>query len=207
MEAKGATFYAGNVPIFYFPYYRRRLDQPPNHWSLTPGYRSRYGMFLEGSYNWNLSDRLNGVAHLDYRSLRGFAGGLDVDYDLGFLGQGDASVYKKGLKTRNLICVLQVACRGWIGRRRRRRALASSIDALLARKSKIEEDIEEAEARLALAEEVGSFLVRHVRMIYIISFVGTFKHKILYILSFIIFFVGEALFFHALVVSRDILSS
>ena len=93
LEAKGATFYAGNVPIFYFPYYRRRLDQPPNHWSLTPGYRSRYGMFLEGSYNWNLSDRLNGAAHLDYRSLRGFAGGLDVDYDLGFLGQGDASVY------------------------------------------------------------------------------------------------------------------
>ena len=93
LEAKGATFYAGNVPIFYFPYYRRRLDQPPNHWSLTPGYRSRYGMFLEGAYNWNLSDRLNGAAHLDYRSLRGFAGGLDVDYDLGFLGQGDASVY------------------------------------------------------------------------------------------------------------------
>ena len=93
LEAKGATFYAGNVPIFYFPYYRRRLDQPPNHWSLTPGYRSRYGMFFEGAYNWNLSDRLNGAAHLDYRSLRGLAGGLDVDYDLGLLGQGDASVY------------------------------------------------------------------------------------------------------------------
>ena len=93
LEAKGATFYAGNVPIFYFPYYRRRLDQPPNQWSLTPGYRSRYGMFFEGSYNWNLSDRLSGAAHLDYRSLRGLAGGLDVDYDLGLLGQGDASVY------------------------------------------------------------------------------------------------------------------
>ena len=93
LEAKGATFYAGNVPIFYFPYYKRRLDQPPNHWSITPGYRSRYGMFFEGAYNWNLSDQLKGKANLDYRSLRGLAGGLDVDYDLGLLGDGDVSVY------------------------------------------------------------------------------------------------------------------
>lgn len=35
---------------------------------------------------------------------------------------------------------------------------------------------EEAEARLALAEEVGSFLVRNVGMIYIFSFIGKFKH-------------------------------
>ena len=93
LEAKGVTFYAGNVPIFYFPYYKRRLDRPPNHWSITPGYRSRYGMFFEGAYNWNLSDQLKGKANLDYRSLRGLAGGLDVDYDLGLLGDGDVSVY------------------------------------------------------------------------------------------------------------------
>ena len=93
LEARGVTFYAGNVPIFYFPYYKRRLDQPPNHWSITPGYRSRYGMFFEGAYNWNLSDQLKGKVNLDYRSLRGLAGGLDVDYDLGLLGEGDVSVY------------------------------------------------------------------------------------------------------------------
>ena len=93
IEARGATLYTGNVPVFYFPYYRRRLDQPPNHWSITPGYRSRYGMFFEGTYNWHLSDRLNGAARLDYRTLRGLAGGLDVNYDLGQAGQGDASVY------------------------------------------------------------------------------------------------------------------
>ena len=64
------------------------------------------------------------------------------------LGEGDAAIYRKGVRTRNAISVLQLACRGWIGRRRHRKALVSSIDALLARKSKIEEDIEEAEARL-----------------------------------------------------------
>jgi len=93
VEAKGATLYAGNVPVFYFPYYRRRLDQPPNHWSLTPGYRSRYGMFFEGAYNWHLNDQINGAMRMDYRTLRGLAGGLDLDYDLGQAGQGDASIY------------------------------------------------------------------------------------------------------------------
>ena len=93
IEARGATLYAGKVPLFYFPYYRRRLDQPTSQWSLTPGYRSRYGLFFEGSYDWHLSDRLNGEAHLDYRTRRGWAGGLDLDYDLGQAGRGEASVY------------------------------------------------------------------------------------------------------------------
>ena len=93
IEARGATLYAGKVPLFYFPYYRRRLDQPTSQWSLTPGYRSRYGLFFEGSYDWHLSDRLNGEAHLDYRTRRGWAGGLDADYDLGQAGSGEASVY------------------------------------------------------------------------------------------------------------------
>jgi len=39
VEARGATLYAGKVPVFYFPYYRHRLDRPPNQWGLTPGYR------------------------------------------------------------------------------------------------------------------------------------------------------------------------
>ncbi len=58
VEARGATLYAGKVPVFYFPYYRHRLDRPPNQWGLTPGYRSRFGLFFEGSYDWHLSDRL-----------------------------------------------------------------------------------------------------------------------------------------------------
>jgi lipopolysaccharide assembly outer membrane protein LptD (OstA) len=45
VEARGATLYAGKVPVFYFPYYRHRLDRPPNQWGLTPGYRSRFGLF------------------------------------------------------------------------------------------------------------------------------------------------------------------
>ena len=93
VEARGATLYAGKVPVFYFPYYRHRLDRPPNQWGLTPGYRSRFGLFFEGSYDWHLSDRLGGEAHLDYRTRRGWAVGLDTRYDLGQAGSGEASVY------------------------------------------------------------------------------------------------------------------
>ncbi len=93
IEARGATLYVGKMPLFYFPYYRRRLDQLPSQWSLTPGYRSRYGLFFEGSYDWNLSDRLGGGANLDYRTRRGWAAGLDTRYDLGKVGSGETSVY------------------------------------------------------------------------------------------------------------------
>ncbi len=93
VEARGATLYAGNVPFFYFPYYRRRLDRPSSQWSITPGYRSRYGLFFEGSYDWHLNERLGGEAHLDYRTRRGWAAGLDTRYDLGQAGSGEASVY------------------------------------------------------------------------------------------------------------------
>ncbi|MDP6795127.1 MAG: LPS assembly protein LptD [Verrucomicrobiota bacterium] len=93
IEARGATLYAGKVPLFYFPYYRRRLDHPPSQWSLNPGYRSRYGLFFEGAYDWRLSDRLGGEAHLDYRTRRGWATGLNTRYDLGQTGSGETSIY------------------------------------------------------------------------------------------------------------------
>ena len=50
-------------------------------------------MFFEGSYDWNLSDRLGGGANLDYRTRRGWAAGLDTRYDLGKVGSGETSVY------------------------------------------------------------------------------------------------------------------
>ena len=93
VEATSATLYAGKVPLFYFPYYRRQLDRTPSQWSITPGYRSRYGLFFEGSYNWGLSERLDGEVHLDYRARRGWAAGVNSDYDLGLAGSGEASVY------------------------------------------------------------------------------------------------------------------
>lgn len=92
-EAKGATLFLGKVPVFYFPYYYRRLDRNANHFNFSPGYRTLYGAYLLGEYNWFYGENLSGTVHFDYRTKRGFAGGPDFGYDAGVLGKGELETY------------------------------------------------------------------------------------------------------------------
>jgi LPS-assembly protein len=93
VAARHAVVYAGGVPVFYLPYLRYNLDRDSNHFSFTPGYRSIYGPYLLGAYNWWAGDRVKGAIHFDYRVKRGVAGGPDVMYDAGRYGRGDVRFY------------------------------------------------------------------------------------------------------------------
>lgn len=84
--ARDAVVYAGKVPVFYLPYFSRRLDQRSNHFSFSPGYRSVFGPFLLTSYEWVLNDAWEGALHLDWRERRGFAVGPDVVFHSGRWG-------------------------------------------------------------------------------------------------------------------------
>lgn len=92
-EARHAVLYIGKVPVFYFPYLRRSLQGRSNRFSLFPGYRTLYGPYLLGSYEWYWTDRLSGVVHLDYRLKRGWGTGLDVSYEGGRAGRTDLRGY------------------------------------------------------------------------------------------------------------------
>lgn len=93
IEARNAVLYLGNVPVFYFPYYKHRLDGNENRFDFTPGYRTRFGAFLLSSYIWRLNDTVDGVLHADYRSKRGGAGGADLNLHLGPWGEAALSYY------------------------------------------------------------------------------------------------------------------
>jgi LPS-assembly protein len=93
LEAWNAVLYAGDVPVFYFPYYERNLGPHANNFDAVPGYRSAFGPFVLGSYNWFLNDELQGKIHLDYRQRRGIGVGPDFDYHLGRWGEGMLSYY------------------------------------------------------------------------------------------------------------------
>ncbi len=93
LEARDATLYLGDVPVFYFPYYRRSLERHPNNLVFTPGYRSLYGAFLLSTYNSSWNTNLATALHLDTRVKRGFGIGPDVHYDAGPPGSGTFRYY------------------------------------------------------------------------------------------------------------------
>lgn len=93
VQAWNAVLYAGDVPMFYFPYYERNLGEHANNFDFVPGYRSIYGPFILGSYRWYLNDELDGKFHLDYREKRGIGVGPDFNYHLGRWGEGTLSYY------------------------------------------------------------------------------------------------------------------
>jgi LPS-assembly protein len=93
IEARNATLYLGNVPVFYFPYFRRSLRQHSNYWVIVPGYRSLDGPYLLTSYNWYWNERLGGALHIDGRAKRGVGVGPDLDWHLPRFGDGKAGYY------------------------------------------------------------------------------------------------------------------
>ena len=93
VEMRHATLYLGGVPVFYFPYYKRRFDAPGNQFNFVPGYRTRFGAFLLNSYNWFLNDRFDGTLHADYRTKRGVGGGADFNLHLDRWGEASLRYY------------------------------------------------------------------------------------------------------------------
>lgn len=93
VQAQNAVLYLGDVPVFYFPYYKRNLGERANNWNFTPGYRSKFGPFLLSTYEWFLGEQVDGALHLDYRAKRGFGVGPDVNLHLGRWGEAEFKYY------------------------------------------------------------------------------------------------------------------
>ena len=93
IEAKGATVWLGKVPIFYWPYMRRSLEEHPNYWTITPGYRSLFGAYLLTGYHYQLSPELEAGFNADYRTRRGPGLGPNLQWDSPMLGEGKLRYY------------------------------------------------------------------------------------------------------------------
>jgi LPS-assembly protein len=102
IEAYDAVLYLGEVPVFYLPYFSRSLTERANNFNFTPGYRSKFGPFILGRYNWWWGDEFDGTFHLDYREKRGPGVGPDVNYHLGEWGEGTFKYYYTHDKDPNI---------------------------------------------------------------------------------------------------------
>ena len=88
-----AVVLLGRVPVFYFPYYHRSLGKHANHLTFKPGFRSEYGPYLLGTYEWFADEAADGKIHADYRAKRGPGVGPDVNLHLGEWGEFDVKYY------------------------------------------------------------------------------------------------------------------
>ncbi len=88
-----AVLYLGDVPVFYFPYYKRNLGPHANNLTFTPGYRSSYGAYLLTTYTWFLGDQLDGKLHFDERERRGPGLGPDINLHLERWGELSLKYY------------------------------------------------------------------------------------------------------------------
>ena len=93
VELWNAVLFVGDVPTFYFPYYRRNIGPHANNLNFAAGYRSQYGGFLMNNYTWWLNDHADGKLHLDYYSERGLGMGPDLNLHLGQWGNAVFQYY------------------------------------------------------------------------------------------------------------------
>jgi LPS-assembly protein len=74
---KGVKIYAGNTPVLWLPYVSQPLDDEVGY-TFSPGYGQNWGAFLLNQYGMIHGDHTLAKYHLDLRSARGLAGGVDL---------------------------------------------------------------------------------------------------------------------------------
>ncbi len=92
LVARNVTFYLGDVPILWLPWFRRSLKSDCRGFFLYPGYRGKWGFFFLSGYHWCVPG-LSTTFHLDYRQRRGWAYGLDGNFYPGRAGVGEWQTY------------------------------------------------------------------------------------------------------------------
>lgn len=79
---KHATFYVGQVPIFYWPYLYQSLDDSSSV-VVSPAYMSSWGVSLLGRITFPITKNIQATMRLDYRYRRGAAIGFSPDIRYG----------------------------------------------------------------------------------------------------------------------------
>lgn len=77
-----AKLVIGETPVFWFPYYYQSLNRDEG-FSFTPGYDGNWGAFVLTQFGFPVSENVHGLLHLDLRSQRGAAIGLDLKSQFG----------------------------------------------------------------------------------------------------------------------------
>jgi LPS-assembly protein len=79
---QNVTFYVGSVPIFWWPYMYQSLNDAFS-FTISPAFLSSWGPSLLTQVTFPITDKINGLLRLDYRTRRGAAIGFESNIDYG----------------------------------------------------------------------------------------------------------------------------
>ncbi|MFH1062602.1 MAG: LptA/OstA family protein [Candidatus Omnitrophota bacterium] len=91
--AKNALMFVGNIPVVYFPYWSQSLKDGRNNPTVSVGYKKEWGAFILTTWRYDLNEYLQYKIHADHRDLKGFASGVDAEYDTKDYGSGTVKTY------------------------------------------------------------------------------------------------------------------
>lgn len=94
LKAKGIKFSIGDLPVMYLPAYSHKLTDKRPRFMITPGHRKNYGMELFGMWRYYLNPNARGVVHFDWYQKKGFAEGIDLNYNTKLFGYGNVKYYR-----------------------------------------------------------------------------------------------------------------
>lgn len=93
MTAKGVKFSILDVPLMYMPVFSQQLMDKRPKFMILPGNKRDFGMELFGSYRYYLSQNVKGLLHLDWYQKKGWAEGVDLNYNSKIFGLGNIKYY------------------------------------------------------------------------------------------------------------------
>ena len=93
VQSEQTTLYLGAVPTAYLPRFNYSMKEPFMHVQVEPGTRKDWGPYLLSAWRWNISDKVDAKAFLDYRYKLGWGEGFQVNYFNTPVGKGDFKFY------------------------------------------------------------------------------------------------------------------
>lgn len=111
---QNVTFYAGKVPIFWWPYVYQSLNDAFS-FSVSPAFLSSWGPSLLTQVTFPIRENIKGRLRLDYRTRRGVAVGFDSDIEYGKDKSSWANLKTYYLQDQNPLLNRTAVPRGAIG--------------------------------------------------------------------------------------------
>jgi hypothetical protein len=90
---KNATVKVLGRKVFWLPYLTIPLDDRQSPIEIRTGYSDNYGFYVLTAKDFSLTKNVKLKGHVDYRTKRGIAGGVDVGYHVANFGRGKIITY------------------------------------------------------------------------------------------------------------------